>query len=135
MSPEAPESSDFYIGYLEQGTRPRVAKLGDMRQVVAAPLPGASRRSRLTPDLPAMSPFSKSMFEFGVEREFEGVVCGPIPYPTLVVDRPGRGRGHVALPPLSPSGSSAPTRTIAEHVGRHGEADRLSLIYHDDAAR
>lgn len=40
----------------------------------------------------SQAPFAKSRFEFGVERAFEGRI-EHIPYPTLVVDRPGDASG------------------------------------------
>ncbi|MEM9378588.1 MAG: hypothetical protein AAGB93_01470 [Planctomycetota bacterium] len=81
---------EFYIGWeertapaLSRFTRAKVLALVALGVVVAA-LVAATQQ-----------PFASSRFEFGVVRSFEGRVEF-VPYPTLVVQRPGEARGSVA---------------------------------------
>ncbi len=55
----------------------------------------------------SQAPFAKSRFEFGVERTFEGRI-EHIPYPTLVVDRPGA------------SGDASSSRWLLTVFGKRG---------------
>ncbi|MEM1447535.1 MAG: hypothetical protein AAF957_03145 [Planctomycetota bacterium] len=80
---------DFYIGWeghaapeLARFTRAKVLALLAVGFVVAA-LVAATQQ-----------PFAGSRFEFGVVRSFEGRIEF-VPYPTLVVRRPGEARGDV----------------------------------------
>src|SRR5215469_5388467 len=75
--------TEFYVGYspkmsirLRAFVRRVVVALGLLAMAVAAVLLSGQR------------PFAKSTFEFGQTRSFEGLL-ETIPYPTLLVDRPG----------------------------------------------
>ena len=102
-----PERRDvgFYVGYLPQAPaplarwiRPRVAALFACAAALALALAAAQ------------SPFAAAVFEYGVERELEGVVREH-PYPTLVVDRPGDDAGS--------------SRYLLVGFGKHGAADAV----------
>jgi len=83
MSSANKPADDFYIGYmptapstLASWLRTKVAVL--LVLFVAVPLALMC----------TMSPFSNAVFEFGVVRDFEGVIYEK-PYPVLIVARPG----------------------------------------------
>ncbi len=76
-------NDDFYIGW-EGKAAPGIARFARARVItlmlIAVAVAGAIAVSQ--------SPFASSRFEFGVERSFEGRIEF-VPYPTLVVGRPG----------------------------------------------
>ena len=121
-----PERDDeLYVGYLPQAppgvaawTRRVVALVFVVVAALAVVLAAAQR------------PFSKAVFEFGVERRFEGVMRAD-PHPVLEVARPG----------VAPDSGTVsryllvnPFKHGAEIGGHDGERVRLSgsLIYRDD---
>jgi hypothetical protein len=74
---------DFFIGWDEARSRaatPSVLRRALPLFVLAALVCGAAATLR--------APFAAAHFEFGVNRTFEGVI-EHVPYPTLVVERPG----------------------------------------------
>ncbi|MEM9803155.1 MAG: hypothetical protein AAGA20_22745 [Planctomycetota bacterium] len=80
-------NDDFYIGWQDRAA-PALARFG-RRRALAIALLGAAVSAGLAA---TQGPFAASRFEFGVERSFEGRVEF-VPYPTLVVDRPGEAAG------------------------------------------
>ena len=98
---------DFYIGY--QGRAP--AGLGRfLRRAVAALLLAAGVVAAALAGL--QSRFDPGVFEFGEEREFQGVIREH-PHPFLLVDRPGSGGGE-------------PSRFYLVGVGKHGADDEVT---------
>jgi hypothetical protein len=100
------ERDEFYVGYL--GRAP--AGLGGFlrRTVVALVLLAAAVAAALAG---LQSEFDPGVFEFGVVRDFEGVIHER-PHPLLLVDRPGRG-------------GEQPSRFLLVGVGKHGADDQV----------
>jgi hypothetical protein len=99
--------SEFYVGYLPKAPsglgrylRRVITALGAMAGALGLLLAFAQR------------PFANSYFEFGEQREFEGILVAD-PYPTLVLRRPG----HVEL-------DTSESRYLLVAPGKHG-ADPL----------
>jgi hypothetical protein len=97
---------DFYIGYrhrapsgLARFLRRTVVALGLSAAVVAAALAGLQ------------GAFDPGVFEFGVLRDFEGVI-DERPHPLLLVDRPGRAGGE-------------PSRFLLVAAGKHGAGEEV----------
>ena len=120
-------TDDFYIGYLPT-TSPRLAAY--VRRTVLLLVVAFVGVAALL--VTSMGGFSNSVYEWGVEREFEGVISER-PVPTLIVERPG-----VALE--APDTSSYLLVAVGkfgasgEVAGLHGHRVRLTgtLIYRDD---
>jgi nitrite reductase/ring-hydroxylating ferredoxin subunit/DMSO/TMAO reductase YedYZ heme-binding membrane subunit len=81
--PAEPRDGDFFVGYLPKVAgglarflRPRVVALVASTAILAVLVTAAQR------------PFSTAVFEYGETRTFDGWVQ-EIPYPTLLVERPG----------------------------------------------
>ena len=98
---------DLYVGYqarapiaLSRFLRRTVLLLAVAAALVAMALAGLQ------------SPFDPGVFEFGVVRDFEGVV-GERPHPFLLVDRPGRDPAE-------------PSRFHLVGVGKHGADEEVA---------
>lgn len=76
-------NEDFYIGYLPQAPP---AQAHRTKRTVAALIAGAMVLAIVL--VFAQSPFAASVFEYGNNRSFEGIV-DLHPYPSLLVARPG----------------------------------------------
>ena len=120
-------SSEFYIGYLPS-KGPVLARFTRSR-LRAALLIALAVGGLL---MASMSPFSSAVFEFGVERDFEGVLVeGAVPI--LSVERPGES----ALAPSTSSymlvafGKHGAESQVAQLTG-HNVRLRGSLIYRDE---
>ena len=123
--PAEPRDGDFFVGYLPKAAaglarflKPRVLGLVALSATLAV-LVTASQR-----------PFSKAAFEFGETRDFEGWVQ-LIPYPTLLVERPGSSAERYSRYLLVNPGKFGAGETLADYDGKHV---RLSgtLVYRDD---
>ncbi len=123
------DSNDFYVGYLPRapdrlGRWLRRVVPGLLAVVAILAVILVSRQDR----------FGYGVFEFGVEREFTGVVF-ELPYPTLFVLNPvgsAAGADHEPLLLVAPGKHGA-----AELVqGMHGRAVRIqgSLVHRDGRA-
>jgi hypothetical protein len=112
-------TDEFYTGYLPQAP-PGIARR--VRLAVAVLLVAAVALAVAV--VTGQRGFSPAVYEFGVTRDFEGVVREK-PYPMLEVDRPGRGAG------VSRYYLVNPFKAGAEVAGRDGEPTRLrgSLLY------
>lgn len=116
----------FYVGYLPQApaslarfVRPRVVALLAFVALLALALAAAQ------------SPFAAAVFEYGVERDFEGVVRER-PYPALVVDRPGVAAGASRYLLVS-AGKLGADEAVRGLDGRRARL-RGSLVFRDDRA-
>ncbi len=122
-----PRDDEFYTGYLEAAP-PGIARR--VRLAVLALFAVATAVALLL--VFGQRGFSAAVYEFGISRDFEGVVSED-PYPTLAVPRPGRG-GEAA----------AASRYYLVGPGKHGANEavdgldgqrvqlRGSLLYRDD---
>lgn len=112
-------SDDFYIGWDDGGRSPlpRTWVLGLVLVLAAV---GAGITSLL-------SAAPASRFEFGVERDFEGVLRH-VPYPTLQVERPGGGSSSWLLTVFGKRGAG----TFTEALDGHRVRFTGSLIHRDD---
>jgi hypothetical protein len=128
MSLPEGESEEFYVGYLPRAPQ-KTARI--IRRVCIALAVIALLAAALL--VFGQQPFLASFFEFGQERQFEGVVRAQ-PYPTLLVPRPGRtGTLPVCSRYLLVAGGKH--GAAAEVGGFDGRRVRLrgSLIYRDGA--
>lgn len=120
-------SEEFYIGYLpDKG--PQLATF-TRRKVLAIFLAGLATAIFL---VSSMSEFSAAVFEFGVEREFEGVLSdGPVPI--LEVERPGSvlSAPNTSSYLLVAFGKHGADEEVSQHRG-HRVRLRGSLIYRDN---
>jgi len=87
--PAEPRDGDFFVGYL-----PPVAKrvAGELARFLKPRLVALVASTAVLAVLvtAAQRPFSTAVFEYGETRTFEGWIQR-IPYPTLLVERPGQG--------------------------------------------
>lgn len=121
-----PASDEFYVGYLPRapaGTAAMVRLAILLLLLVAVGVAGLV--------VLGQGPFDRSRFEFGVERDFEGVVTA-LPYPALWVQRPGRtGDGrHFSRLALVAFGKHGAESEVGEMLGQPVRL-RGSLIYRD----
>ena len=121
-----PDDSDFYIGYLPVAPQD-TARLG--RRLIVALIGGAAALGALIASRqPKADP---SVFEYGVERSFEGQIVEH-PYPALLVQRPGITDRAVAYSRywLVAQGKHGAQETVR---GLDGGSAQLkgSLIYRD----
>ena len=119
----AVQNDEFYVGYLPEAPA-RTARF--VRGVVAIVVftvlaVGAAL-------VTWQSAFSKAVFEFGVERDFQGVIELE-PYPLLVVDRPEDASTSRYL--LTVFGKFGAGPAVEEFAGRRVRL-RGALIYRDD---
>jgi len=117
---------EFYVGYLERApagiasrTRFAVVLVLLVAAVVAL---GLTRGQK---------PFDRSRFEFGVVREFRGILLER-PYPVLLVPRPGETDRDAPFSQIPLTGA-AKFGAAADVAGLDGQSVRLegSLIYRD----
>ena len=123
-------SEEFYTGYLPE-TPPGIARR--VRSAVMCLLLLAAAVALIL--VAGQKGFSAAVYEFGIFRDFEGVV-GETPYPTLAVERPGQVEGT--------SRPGSVSRLYLVGPGKRGAADQVegldgrrvklqgSLIYRDD---
>lgn len=115
---------EFYVGYEPQAP---VGLARFLRGRVALVVLGVlALAATLTA---AMRPFSKAVFEYGVETELIGVI-DVAPYPTLRVPRPGLDSGE-SLYLLVSFGKFGADEAVAPFVGREVRL-RGTLVYRDD---
>ncbi len=100
---------DFYVGYEPQAP-PGLSRF--LRRVVVGLLLGGVGIAALLASL--QQPFDPGIFEFGVVREFEGLMLTD-PVPALIVDEPLEG-----MPP------EAASRFLLVAPGKFGAADLVS---------
>lgn len=121
-----PDRDEFYVGYLPRAPRGIAARVRGVVIVLLllAPLLALALAG-------SQQPFSPGVFEFGVEREFEGWISVQ-PYPMLLVPRPGEADGQPAWSPyyLVDEVKFGALRHVAGLDGRR-VALRGSLIYRD----
>ena len=115
---------DFYVGY-----RPRAPRdLGrfTLRTAILLAAIGGALAALLAG---LQGPFGPGVFEFGLTREFEGVLAER-PYPTLMVERPGVAAGTFSRYMLVAFGKRG---AGAEMAGLDGRRVRLegTLVYRD----
>lgn len=118
---------DFYIGYRPQAPKP-VASWLRWTVVVLLLL------SLFLGGLLAMNqqPFAPAKFEFGQQRELQGILLQD-PYPRLLVERPGHREGHslyssyLLVSPFKFGADSEVSGLIGKEVSLKG-----TLIYRDD---
>jgi hypothetical protein len=122
------DSSDFYVGYLPQAP----GSLGRwLRRLIPALLVGIAVLAVVL--VTRQDRFGPGVFEFGVEREFTGVVL-ELPYPTLLPLNPAdlavTEHGPLLLVALGKHGPAELVR------GMHGQAVRIegTLIHRDGRA-
>jgi len=119
---ESPTESEFYIGWQSEAP-PRLARFVRGRVLgllVLTATVGAGWTA-------AQAPFAASRFEFGVVRTFEGRL-EHVPYPTLVVERPGAAsESRWLLTVFGKHGADAATRPFDGHRVRCAG----SLIHRD----
>ncbi len=122
-------SNDFYVGYLPQAPD----RLGRwLRRVVPALLAVVVILAVVL--VTRQDRFGPGVFEFGVEREFSGVVL-ELPYPTLFVLHPAGSAAGVDHEPLLLVGLGK--HGAAELLrGMHGQTVRIrgSLVHRDGRA-
>ncbi|MFT7678011.1 MAG: hypothetical protein ACI8QC_001997 [Planctomycetota bacterium] len=118
-------SSEFYVGYMpEQG--PKLARF-TRRVVLVLLLCGLGLGALL---VRSMGEFSSAVFEFGVERSFEGVLAeGAVP--VLRVARPGESSAGASSYLLVAFGKHGASQEVLE-LGGHRVRLSGSLIYRDD---
>jgi hypothetical protein len=118
----------FYVGYLPRAPK-RIA--AHVRTAVAAVFMIASLVALVLVN--GQQRFPSSVFEFGVEREFSGLVRER-PYPLLLVPRPGRTADHPAYSSflLTVFGKLGAERMI-EGLNDRSVRLRGSLIHFDGA--
>ncbi len=114
--------NDFYIGYLPQAP---TATARFIRRVVAG-LAAFALIAAMMLVLSQMQ-FARSIFEFGVSRNFEGVVAIS-PYPMLLVPRPGSHEVSQYL--LVAPGKHGADTFVAAFAGKHVRLQG-QLIYRD----
>jgi len=124
--PTPSRDDEFYVGYLPQ------APAGIAAVVRVASLLLLALAAVLAVVLiVGQGPFADSRFEFGVERDFEGVVTA-LPHPALWAARPGRAAEgqHFSRFALVAAGKHGAEDELA---GMNGRPVRLrgSLIYRD----
>lgn len=117
-------SDEFYTGYLPEAPTGIARKI---RLTVIALLILAAAVALVL--IIGQKGFSAAVYEFGVFRDFEGVV-EETPYPTLALERPGRGTGASRFYLVGPGKLGAGDAV----AGLDGERVELqgSLIYRDD---
>lgn len=108
---ETPERDDFYVGYLP--TAPAgVARF--VRGVVLLLLAGAAVVAGVLTF--AQKPFGPGVFEFGVERTYEGILHEK-PYPTLEIEP---GERHYLVAPFKFGADSQVRGLDGQHVRLRG---------------
>lgn len=119
-----PRDDEFYVGYLPAAP-PGIGRR--VRTVTLCLLAVAVLLAAIL--VASQQPFPRSRFEFGVERDFEGVVTA-LPYPALWMRRPGvtGDDGHFSRVSLVAFGKRGAGNDLA---GLDGRPVRLrgSLIY------
>jgi hypothetical protein len=121
-----PNDSDFYIGYHPVAPR-NTARLG--RRLILALVGGAAVLGALIASRqPKADP---SVFEYGIERSFEGQIVEH-PYPALLVPRPGiTDRGVAYSRYLLMAQGKHGAQEIVKGLGGGGAELKGSLIYRD----
>jgi hypothetical protein len=114
--------SEFYIGYLPKAPK---ATARFIKKIVA----GLAVFALITSMILVLSqmPFARSIFEFGIWRNFEGVVASR-PYPMLLVARPGSSEFSQYL--MVAPGKHGADSLVAAFEGKHVRL-RGQLIYRD----
>lgn len=117
---------EFYVGYLPRAPK-GIARL--IRTVIFAVLTAAAALA--VGFAVVQRTFAPSVFEFGKERAFEGVVEAK-PYPALLVRRPGKtlGQSPYSRYLLAGAGKHGADDQVKEFAGKHVQL-RGSLIYRD----
>ena len=114
-------TQEFYVGYLPLAP-PGLARR--VRVVVIALVLVALGLAALL--VTAMSGFGSGVFEYGVEREFRGVIEAE-PYPVLAVERPGDSRSRYLL---SAPGKHGARELVAGFIGKSVRI-RGTLVYRE----
>jgi hypothetical protein len=117
---------EFYTGYLPEAP-PGIGRRVRLAVAVILTLTAALALLVVT----AQSGFSAAVYEFGVVRDFEGVVRAA-PYPFLEVERPGRPVGSATA--VSRYYLVDPFKHGAQVSDRVGQRTKIrgSLLYRDD---
>lgn len=103
-------SDDFYIGW-EGKAAPTIARFARAKVIALLILSTAIAAGVAATQVP----FASSRFEFGVERDFEGTIDF-VPYPTLLVDRPGNaGASRWLLTVFGKRGAEAAVEGLDGH--------------------